>query len=167
MGYEYLIMDVFKEEVFGGNQLAVLPDARGLSGEEMQAIAREFNFAESTFVLPPETADGTRRVRIFTPKTELRFAGHPTVGTAAALAQLGALELTEETSQAVFEEGVGPVRVDIDAARAPTFARLTLPGSIELPSQAPDRGAVASALSLPPASIRDCWNASVGIPFVK
>ena len=165
MDYEYLIVDVFTEQVFGGNQLAVLPDARGLSGQAMQAIAREFNFAESTFVLPPETPEGARRVRIFTPTTELRFAGHPTVGTAAALAHLGALELKDGTGQVVFEEGVGPVRVDIDATGAATFARLTLPGSIELPPQRPDRADVTRALSLPQTAILDCWNASVGIPF--
>lgn len=75
--YRYYICDVFTDTRFGGNQLAVLPDAVGLSERLMQQIAREFNFSESTFVFPPQ-AGHTRRVRIFTPAAEIPFAGHPT-----------------------------------------------------------------------------------------
>jgi len=82
---KFVICDVFTEKAFGGNQLAVFPDARGLGDGAMQALAREFNFAETTFVLPPQDPGHFRRVRIFTPKVELPFAGHPTVGTAAVL----------------------------------------------------------------------------------
>jgi trans-2,3-dihydro-3-hydroxyanthranilate isomerase len=89
MAHRVVIADVFTETAFGGNQLAVFPDARGLSDRAMQTLAREFNFAETTFVLPPADPRHTRRVHIFTPKTELPFAGHPTVGTAAVLASLG------------------------------------------------------------------------------
>jgi trans-2,3-dihydro-3-hydroxyanthranilate isomerase len=88
MRYRYHTLDVFTGRVFGGNPLAVLPDARGISGEAMQAVARELNLSETVFVLPPE-AGGTRRVRIFTPGGELPFAGHPTVGTAILLVALG------------------------------------------------------------------------------
>jgi trans-2,3-dihydro-3-hydroxyanthranilate isomerase len=84
MRYRFLICDVFTDRRFGGNQLAVLPEASGLSDAQMQQIAREFNFSESTFVLPSTT--GTRQVRIFTPVAELPFAGHPNVGTAFVLA---------------------------------------------------------------------------------
>ena len=82
MPYQFYTADVFTDTQFGGNQLAVLPDARGLTTEQMAAITREFNYSESTFVFPPEDPKHTRRVRIFTPGGEVPFAGHPTVGTA-------------------------------------------------------------------------------------
>ena len=112
MGYRYFICDVFTETRFGGNPLAVLPEAEGLSSGQMQQIAREFNFSESTFVLPPE-AGHTRRVRIFTPTTELPFAGHPNVGTAFALATAGELGELDESTTVTFEEGAGlvPIRI--------------------------------------------------------
>src|SRR5262245_62734741 len=88
MGYRYYICDVFTTTRFGGNQLAVLPEAAGLSDQQMQQIAREFNFSETSFVFPAE-AGHTRKVRIFTPTTEVPFAGHPNVGTAFALATAG------------------------------------------------------------------------------
>ncbi|WP_371169813.1 PhzF family phenazine biosynthesis protein [Aliiroseovarius sp. 2305UL8-7] len=86
---DFFVYDVFTETPFGGNQLAVLPDASGLGIEDIQKIAREFNFSETTFVLPPENAAHTARVRIFTPERELPFAGHPIVGTAVMLADIG------------------------------------------------------------------------------
>ena len=85
MKYTFHIVDVFSSTPFGGNQLAVLPDAAGISTGGMQKIAREFNFGETTFVLPKNDPANTCRVRIFTPRTELDFAGHPSVGTACAL----------------------------------------------------------------------------------
>src|SRR5215469_10826119 len=83
--YPFHIVDVFSSTPFGGNQLAVLPKAAGISTEGMQKIAREFNFGETTFVLPKNDPANTCRVRIFSPRAELDFAGHPTVGTACAL----------------------------------------------------------------------------------
>ena len=80
MEYRYYICDVFTDTRFGGNQLAVLPEAHGLSDWQMQQVAREFNFSESAFVLPAEQGDA-RRVRIFTPTAEVPFAGHPNIGT--------------------------------------------------------------------------------------
>lgn len=109
--FRYCTCDVFTDRVFGGNPLAVLVDARGLDDAAMQAIAREFNFSETTFVTPPDDRRHTARVRIFTPGGELPFAGHPTVGTAFVLASIGA---TPGATEVVFEEGVGPVRVRID-----------------------------------------------------
>src|SRR5690348_12157711 len=102
MSYKFHTTDVFTDKAFGGNQLAVLPDARGLSTEDMQAITREFNYSESTFVLPPERG-GTRRVRIFVPGKEIPFAGHPTVGTAFVLAATGEIPLTGDETKIVFE----------------------------------------------------------------
>src|SRR5215213_10167055 len=91
--YKFVTADVFTSTRFGGNQLAVFPDARGLDADQMARIAREFNFSESTFVLPPSDPKHTRRVRIFTPAGEIPFAGHPTVGTAFVLANTGELRL--------------------------------------------------------------------------
>ena len=91
MLYDFVTLDVFTDMMFGGNPLAVLPDARGLNTEQMQTIAREFNYSETTYVLPPENENHTRKVRIFTPMAEIPFAGHPNVGTAVALARLDTL----------------------------------------------------------------------------
>src|SRR6185503_3497483 len=91
--YHFSQVDVFTRQPFGGNQLAVFTDARGLTDEEMQALTREMNFSESTFVLPAEVPGAVRRVRIFTPGRELPIAGHPTVGTTYVLVQRGEIPL--------------------------------------------------------------------------
>ena len=109
--YRYLHYDVFTDRLFGGNQLAVLPDARGLSAAAMQSIANEMNFSETTFVLPAERPDTDARMRIFTPGNELPLAGHPTIGTTFALARTGVIAPPRE--QFVFGLGVGPVPVSL------------------------------------------------------
>jgi trans-2,3-dihydro-3-hydroxyanthranilate isomerase len=124
-GDRFYTADVFTTQAFGGNPLAVFPQAAAISSDRMQAIARELNLSETVFVLPPETATGTRRLRIFTPASEIPFAGHPTVGTAFVLAAIGELPLTGETTAIVFEEGVGPVSVTIRSqAGQPVFSEL-------------------------------------------
>jgi trans-2,3-dihydro-3-hydroxyanthranilate isomerase len=110
MRYKFYILDVFSPTPFGGNQLAVLPQAVGISSEGMQAIAREFNFAETTFVLPPSDSTHSCRVRIFTPKAEVPFAGHPTIGTACALVR-GKHLGSGLDQDLILAEGVGPVQV--------------------------------------------------------
>ncbi len=90
MKLEFATVDVFTDRRFGGNPLAVVTNPQGLATEQMQAIAAEFNLAETTFVLPPQDPNHTAEVRIFTPKVELPFAGHPNVGTAFVLARAGA-----------------------------------------------------------------------------
>ena len=133
--FEYAIVDVFTETRFGGNQLAVFRDASKLPAALMQPIAREFNFSETTFVLPPSDSRHTRRVRIFTPESELPFAGHPTVGTAFVLATLGEIPLAGAETRIVFEEGVGPVPVTIRANNGkPSYAQLT---AAQLPEVGP------------------------------
>jgi trans-2,3-dihydro-3-hydroxyanthranilate isomerase len=131
--YDFVTLDVFTDKMFGGNPLAVLPDARGLKTEQMQAIAREFNYSETTFVLPPEDENNTRKVRIFTPMAEIPFAGHPNVGTAVALARLGELGEVAAGQRILFEEGAGVVSLilrgnggEIDSAEfiAPVINRL-------------------------------------------
>ena len=87
--YSFVTVDVFTTTRFGGNPLAVFPDATGMSDAEMQSLAAEFNLSETTFVLPPEDPANTARVRIFTRTREMPFAGHPNVGTAYVLAQQG------------------------------------------------------------------------------
>lgn len=148
MRYRFVTADVFTDRTFGGNALAVLPNARGLDDGRMQAIAREFNISETVFVLPPENAAHTRRLRIFTPTSELPFAGHPTVGTALLLAMLGEIELSGPSTQIVFEEGAGPVPVEIEAGggRA-SFAWLSAPRMPEFQS-VPDMDVIAPLLAL-------------------
>src|SRR6266850_4778853 len=112
--YRYLQYDVFTDRLFGGNQLAVFPDGRGLSTETMQAIAKEMNFSETTFVLPPESPDTAGidvRMRIFTPGEELPVAGHPTIGSTFALARTGVIEPGRD--RFVFGLGIGPVPVTL------------------------------------------------------
>ena len=107
----YLHYDVFTDRKFEGNQLAVFDDARGLSKDQMQAITREMNFSESTFVLPAETAATDVRMRIFTPGTELPMAGHPVIGSTFALADLGMIAPGRDSF--VFGLGIGPTRVEL------------------------------------------------------
>jgi trans-2,3-dihydro-3-hydroxyanthranilate isomerase len=109
--YEFVTLDVFTDRMFGGNPLAVLPEAEGLTTAQMQAIAREFNYSETTFVLPPDDENNTRKVRIFTPLSEIPFAGHPNVGTAVALARLDRLGDAVAGQRLLFEEGAGNVSV--------------------------------------------------------
>jgi len=164
--YRYLTCDVFTDRLFCGNPLAVLPDARGLSDQQMQAIAREFNYSETTFVLPADDLHHTARVRIFTPGGELPFAGHPTIGTAFVLASLGMI--APETNEIVFEEGVGPVPVSIfrDGGRV-THCRLTAARLPEPGPPAPPAAALARMLSLAEGDVSEgsaCW--SCGVPFL-
>jgi trans-2,3-dihydro-3-hydroxyanthranilate isomerase len=147
--YRYYTADVFTDRPFGGNQLAVFPDARGIDSARMQEIAREFNFSETTFVLPAENAKHTRRVRIFTPGAEIPFAGHPTVGTAHVLAAIGDIALTGETTSIVFEEGVGPVPVTVRSkGRQPVFAQLSVAKLPEVGPPPPSAARLAAMLSL-------------------
>src|SRR5690349_19143660 len=100
MKLRFVTVDVFTDRRFGGNQLAVLPDARGLDDDLMSAIAREFNYSETVFVFPPEQGH-TKKLRIWTPGGEIPFAGHPTVGTAHALAAIGEIQLTGDETRIV------------------------------------------------------------------
>lgn len=168
--YPFHTLDVFTDQVFGGNPLAVLPDARGLSGAQMQRIAREFNLSETVFVLPAE-AGGTRRIRIFTPTSEHAFAGHPTIGTAFLLAALGAVRLDEGMTTIVLEEGVGPIPVTLRARGGrPEFAQLTAAHLPEAGPTPPLRVAVAELLALEPDDVLDSRYGpaalSCGVPFL-
>ena len=162
--YPYFIVDVFSERAFGGNQLAVLPSAQGISVRGMQCIAREFNFAETTFVLPARKLPADCRVRIFTPKAEVPFAGHPTVGTACALV-LGGLLGGGKSCDLVFEEGVGPVRIRVERSDNLITGALTLEGGYERPDARPDLSALAQILKVARSDVLTGFYASVGLPF--
>jgi trans-2,3-dihydro-3-hydroxyanthranilate isomerase len=163
--YEYVLVDVFTDHPFGGNQLAVLPDAKGMPAAQMQAVAREFNFAETTFVLPAEVAGHTARLRIFSPGAEMPFAGHPTVGTAAALVLRGLVAMQGSTATMVFDEVVGPVTVSVRDEASGLYSELALDAELDRPPGVPSADALAKALSLPVDAVRDAWFAGVGLPF--
>lgn len=171
MRYRFLTADVFTDRPFGGNPLAVFPDARGIPGERMQQIAREFNLSETVFVLPPEDPAHTRKLRIFAPASELPFAGHPTVGTAFVLAAIGEVPIAGGETRAVFEEGVGPVPVMIRTEGGkPVFTQLTAAKLPEVGPPPPPIPDLAEMLSLEPADLLDGEDApeavSCGVPFL-
>ena len=166
----YHLVDVFTDRAFGGNPLAVVTNGRGVSDETMQAVAKEFNLSETTFVLPPDDPRHDWRVRIFTPASELPMAGHPTVGTAFVLAREHLIPRAEREVNIIFEEGVGPVpvRVEYDDGGEPSFAEMSQP----LPKFGPrldDRRAVAAMLSLEESDIEadlPVEIVSCGVPFL-
>ena len=148
MKVPFQTVDVFTDRKFGGNPLAVIPDAQGLTGEQMQSIAAEFNLAETTFVLPPRDPKNTAHVRIFTPKSELPFAGHPNVGTAFVLARHG-----RAGDRFVFEEGAGLVPLDLTRENGVVVsARLAAPQPLSLVETVP-ANIVAQAAGLQPGDI--------------
>jgi len=165
--YAYFTADVFTDRRFGGNPLAVVLDADGIDDATMLTIAREFNYSETTFVLPPDDAQHTARVRIFTPGGELPFAGHPTVGTAFVLAHTG--RIAAGARRIVFEEGIGPVPVDIDrgADGQPSRCTLSVAQAPQACGRIADRAALAAMLGLPAAAVladAEAW--SCGVPFL-
>jgi trans-2,3-dihydro-3-hydroxyanthranilate isomerase len=169
MNYRYYICDVFTEKRFGGNQLAVLPQAEGLTKEQMQQITREFNFSETAFVFPAKTSH-TRHVRIFTPASEIPFAGHPNVGTAFVLATIGELVKINSSHTIIFEEEAGLVSVTVHAAEGKIGScELAAPQSLSLGKTVAAKS-VASAVSLRTEDImtdtHDPQICSVGLPFV-
>ncbi|HET9902168.1 MAG TPA: PhzF family phenazine biosynthesis protein [Xanthobacteraceae bacterium] len=152
MRRRFVTLDVFTDTRFAGNPLAVVLDAEGLDDAAMQAVAREFNLSETVFVLPPEEAAHRARLRIFTPASELPFAGHPTVGAAVLLGRLDALE---EETEMMLEENVGPVRCMVRPARhgGAGHARFDLPRLPQRVGDAADASVVAAALGLSPGDI--------------
>jgi len=171
MQLNFVTVDVFTDRRFGGNPLAVIPDARGLTSAQMQAIAAEFNLSETTFVLPPQVAAHTAQVRIFTPRAELPFAGHPNVGTAFVLSGTTASAARPTAGDTmVFEEKAGLVRIKLLRDRsAVTGARLAAPQSFSI-GETIAREIVASACSIAINDIdtrahQPCV-ASCGIPLI-
>lgn len=171
MRVPFLTLDVFTRERFAGNQLAVIPDARGIPEDALLRIAREFNLSETVFLYPPDDPAHTRRARIFTPEQEIPFAGHPTCGAAFALALLGEVPLENDVTRIVLEEGVGPVTVRVTARDGkPQSAQLSVAKLPESGPPAPGRSTLAAMLSLDVADLLGGVNApqafSCGMPFL-
>jgi len=171
MNARYFTADVFTDRRFGGNQLAVFPDASEIASDLMPQIAREFNYSETTFVLPPTDPSHTARVRIFTPGGELQFAGHPTIGTAHVLATIGAIAIKGPETRIMLEEGVGPVPVTIRATDGrPEFATLSVAKLPEVGPPPPKRETLAAMLSLDATDVLDGdmspQTVSCGTPFL-
>lgn len=155
----YFVYDVFSRQPFGGNQLAVFPDATALPQDKLQRIAAEFNFSEVTFIYPAADPANTAKVRIFTPTMEIPFAGHPTIGTAIALRDEG------HSGPMTLELGVGPVSCDF-AGDTASFTRTAPLERLATPEPA----LIAAALGLPPEAINTTTHApvqaGVGLDFV-
>lgn len=169
--FRFLTADVFTDSMFGGNQLAVFPDATGIPEEQLLDITREFNYSETVFVYPPSTSAFTRRLRIFTPGGEVPFAGHPTVGTAHVLAAIGAIPLTGAQTRIVLEEKVGPVPVTIFAEEGrPVRAQLSVAKLPATGAPPPSRERLAEVLGLEAQDLLGgAWSpqaVSCGLPFL-
>lgn len=170
MQLPYHVLDVFTDRPFTGNPLAVVQQADHLSQQQMQAIAREFNLSETVFVQAPRAENALAHVRIFTPAKELPFAGHPTVGTACLLSELGIAPQGED-ERFVLEEGVGPVPVRVHrTADRPPYAELTTAQLPEYGSTRPTDAVVAVILGLEPSDLGSAGEVvrtvSCGMPFV-
>lgn len=156
--FDYVVYDVFTNAPFGGNQLAVFTNAADIPEDKLQKIAAEFNFSEVTFVYPPQDPAHVARVRIFTPTSEVDFAGHPVIGTVIALSKLG------YTSPMILELGIGPLPCEVKGSTA----RFTTSRALDIISK-PDPSLVAKALGLTPGAIKTDTHgplqASLGLPF--
>jgi trans-2,3-dihydro-3-hydroxyanthranilate isomerase len=170
MHRRYVTCDVFTDRPFGGNPLAVVLDGDGLSGAQMQAIATEFNYSETTFVGAPEDPAHTAKVRIFTPRVEIPFAGHPNVGTAVMLAREHAERGKPPSDAFVFEEAAGLVSIRLlRTERGVVGAELKVPKPLSILATASAQDA-AECLSLTSADVNTKTHApqalSVGLPFL-
>jgi trans-2,3-dihydro-3-hydroxyanthranilate isomerase len=167
----FLTLDVFTASPFGGNQLAVFPDATAIPESQLAQITREFNFSEVTFCYPPADPAHTRRVRIFTPGGEIPFAGHPVIGTAAALALHERALGDAREGRFTFELGVGVVPVDARIeSDARAWAELSVAKLPEIGPQAPTINTLADILSLEPGDLvggaLSPQAVSCGMPFL-
>ena len=170
----YLLADVFTDRAFGGNQLAIFPDGASVPPELMPVIARELNLSETVFVLPPERSEHTARMRIFTPGSELPFAGHPTVGTACVLVAAGVVPTApaggDQLVEMILEQRIGPVRVRVRSSGTLYSAQFDVPQLPEFGPEPPEAGRLAEMLSLDPADLAgDDWrprSVSCGVPFL-
>ncbi len=164
----FSLVDVFTSRPFGGNQLAVFTDAAALSSSEMQELAHEMNFSESTFVLPTDSS-GARRVRIFTPNREMPMAGHPTVGTTWVLATRGEIALASGSADVTLQLGIGPVTVTVKSKGGkPDFVWMAH-REAEFGAKRAYRESIAKALGIAAADIRDdlpIQSVSTGVPFI-
>jgi trans-2,3-dihydro-3-hydroxyanthranilate isomerase len=170
MRLDFMTVDVFTDRRFGGNPLAVVLDGRALTTEQMQSVAAEFNLSETTFVLPAKNTAHTAKVRIFTPRAEVPFAGHPNIGTAFVLAMLGSAHPGVVGGPLIFEEKAGLVRLDLITHETLVVgARLAAPQSFTRGEDI-SLDVVANACSIGISDIETANHApcvvSCGVPFV-
>lgn len=151
--YRFIQVDVFTDRAFGGNPLAVFPEAEGLTTEEMQKLAQEMNLSETTFVLPAEAPEADFKVRIFTPASELPFAGHPVVGTHWTLAHLSQVDLREPITQVHFELGVGVLPADLHVTDGQVELVVMTQSQPTFHAVLEDVTDLAAGLGLPPEAI--------------
>lgn len=168
---KFYTLDVFTNQPFSGNQLAVFPhNSEELSSEMMEKIAKEFNFSETVFVFPPSNPQANFDVRIFTPGGEIPFAGHPIIGTAFLLAYLTIVDLTDDTTEIIFHVGVGNVPVTIYRKYNEVIAtELIAPNPPEFFTDIPSKSALAEVLSLSETDLSDKYTpqaVSCGLPFL-
>ena len=168
--HDFVTLDVFTNQPFGGNPLAVFPDGRGLDSETMQAIATEFNLSETVFLLPaPEGSNAIATVRIFTPVAELPFAGHPNVGAAFYVASNGGIFGREAGDGFIFDEKAGPVECFVERSGDALQTSIAAPQPLSLGAEI-DVETVAACATLDPSAIATETHrpvyASVGLPFV-
>jgi trans-2,3-dihydro-3-hydroxyanthranilate isomerase len=168
--YSFYTVDVFTEKIFGGNPLVVFPNAEGLSSKQMQQIAREFNISETVFVFPPTESKNDRQLRIFTPKTEIPFAGHPTLGTAYLLTTIDDISLDQDITNLNFEEGVGTICVTVKSQLGQSNyceMKVTQPPTLDQAFVATED--LAQMLSLKKSDLvtgKNCQSVSCGLPFL-
>jgi trans-2,3-dihydro-3-hydroxyanthranilate isomerase len=149
MNYTYYIADVFTRQIFNGAQIAVFPNAEGLSDEHMRLLARELNLTETVFVFHPDNDSSTHKMRIFSPLGEIDFAGHPIIATAYVLGSCGDIKLTETVTHLVFEQNVGAIDVNISANQGkPYFVQFSRKISSIVDRFAPTDEELASFLSI-------------------
>lgn len=146
-------VDVFTDSPLSGNPLAVILEGEGLSSQEMQAIAREMNLSETTFVLPPTKREADYKVRIFTPAKEIPFAGHPSIGTAYALVEEGRLLVKEASAMFRQELGIGVLPIEIERQKDERYLITMTQGQPRLRQILEEVGKVAEALRIPPEEI--------------
>lgn len=149
MKYNYYIADVFTKQIFNGAQIAVFPNAEGLSPSQMQLIARELNLTETVFVFHPDKEITTRVMRIFSPQNEINFAGHPIIATAFVLGHCGELTLTQSVTPIIFQQNTGAVEINISSENGqPKFVQFTRKVSASIDRFTPPDEELASFLSL-------------------
>ncbi len=149
MAYNYYIADVFTKELFNGAQIAVFPSAKGLSGQQMAALAKELNLSETVFVLPAENEQSTHRMRIFTPQGEVDFAGHPIIATAYVLAHCGDVKLQEPYTRLVLEQNDGLINTNVSGVEdKPEFVQFSQQVASTVDRFAPTDQELASFLGI-------------------
>ncbi|MFZ2312060.1 MAG: PhzF family phenazine biosynthesis protein, partial [Methylobacter sp.] len=171
MKYNYYIADVFTRQIFNGAQIAVFPNAEGLSQQQMQLVARELNLSETVFVFHPDKQTTSRVMRIFSPLSEIDFAGHPIIATAFVLAHCGDIQLTDTITPMVFEQNTGPVNVNITAENdQPSFVQFTRKVTSIIDRFTPSDEELASFLSIQQSELDHKKYAtrlvSCGVPYL-